>query len=98
MITAMHCRVNVIIIYSRNVERNFAVNACTISFLPRRHNLCEIVTSNGNNMNISVFVGLSDPFVLIELSPHHVFLRQNVQQTQIVKNSLNPTFDESFEL
>ncbi|KAI0242476.1 BAI1-associated protein 3 [Lamellibrachia satsuma] len=41
--------------------------------------------------------GLSDPFVLIELSPHHVFPRQSVQQTQIVKNSLNPTFDESFE-
>ncbi|KAK2182622.1 hypothetical protein NP493_345g04038 [Ridgeia piscesae] len=41
--------------------------------------------------------GLSDPFVLIELCPHHVFPRQSVQQTQIVKNSLNPTFDESFE-
>ena len=47
---------------------------------------------------LCIIVGLSDPFVLIELCPHHVFPRQSVQQTQIVKNSLNPTFDESFEL
>ena len=42
--------------------------------------------------------GLSDPFVLIELCPHHVFANQSVQQTQIIKKTLNPTFDESFEL
>ena len=42
--------------------------------------------------------GLSDPFVLIELCPHHIFPKQTVQQTQVIKNTLNPTFDESFEL
>ncbi|KAK2162506.1 hypothetical protein LSH36_97g03031 [Paralvinella palmiformis] len=41
--------------------------------------------------------GLSDPFVLIELCPQSVFPRQTVQQTQIIKKTLNPTFDESFE-
>lgn len=42
--------------------------------------------------------GLSDPFVLIELCPHALFPRQTVQQTKIIKNTLNPVFDESFEL
>ncbi len=42
--------------------------------------------------------GLSDPFVLIELCPHALFPRQTIQQTKIVKNTLNPVFDESFEL
>ncbi|ELU07462.1 hypothetical protein CAPTEDRAFT_226475 [Capitella teleta] len=41
--------------------------------------------------------GLSDPFVLIELCPSQIFPKQTVQQTQVIKNTLNPTFDESFE-
>lgn len=47
---------------------------------------------------LHLFAGLSDPFVVIEICPPHLFPKQTVQQTQIVKNSLNPIFDESFEL
>ncbi|CAH1794940.1 unnamed protein product, partial [Owenia fusiformis] len=41
--------------------------------------------------------GLSDPFVLIELCPAHLHTGQHQQQTKIIKKTLNPTFDESFE-
>ncbi|XP_013387652.1 BAI1-associated protein 3 isoform X2 [Lingula anatina] len=41
--------------------------------------------------------GLSDPYVLIELVPEHVFPDQEVQQTRVVKNNLNPLFEETFE-
>ena len=43
-------------------------------------------------------LGLSDPYVLIELMPKHIFPAQSEQQTQIIKKTLNPTFDEAFEL
>ena len=41
--------------------------------------------------------GLSDPFVIVELLPKRVFQCQE-QQTHVQKATLNPTFDECFEL
>ncbi|CAM1322555.1 BAIAP3 (predicted), partial [Pycnogonum litorale] len=41
--------------------------------------------------------GFSDPFVIIELLPRHVFHQCPQQQTRIQKKTLNPIFDESFE-
>ncbi|CAG5125590.1 unnamed protein product, partial [Candidula unifasciata] len=41
--------------------------------------------------------GLSDPYVLISLAPEHVFPGLTTQSTKIVKKTLNPVFDESFE-
>jgi Ca2+-dependent lipid-binding protein len=42
--------------------------------------------------------GLSDPFVMIELCPSSVYPNQTVQKTRIIKKTLHPLFDESFEL
>ncbi|XP_041363362.1 BAI1-associated protein 3-like [Gigantopelta aegis] len=41
--------------------------------------------------------GLSDPFVLVQLAPDHLFPNVLVQSTKIVKKTLNPVFDEIFE-
>ncbi len=41
--------------------------------------------------------GLSDPFVEIEVKPGHVFTNEK-QITSVVKKSLNPIFNEVFEL
>ena len=41
--------------------------------------------------------GLSDPFVVVELLPKRVFHCEQ-QQTHVQKATLNPTFDECFEL
>ncbi|OWF45641.1 BAI1-associated protein 3-like isoform X2 [Mizuhopecten yessoensis] len=41
--------------------------------------------------------GLSDPFVLLQLCPEHVFPNVTIQKTNIVKKTLNPTFEETFE-
>ncbi|XP_055875420.1 BAI1-associated protein 3-like isoform X3 [Biomphalaria glabrata] len=41
--------------------------------------------------------GLSDPYVLVSLVPEHVFPGISTQSTKIVKKTLNPVFDESFE-
>lgn len=42
--------------------------------------------------------GLSDPFVVIELLPRIRFPSQLVTKTKVVSKSLNPIFDETFEL
>lgn len=41
--------------------------------------------------------GFSDPFVIIELLPHRVFVHCNEQQTNVHKKTLHPIFDECFE-
>ncbi|XP_076458622.1 BAI1-associated protein 3-like [Babylonia areolata] len=41
--------------------------------------------------------GLSDPYVVVALCPEHAFPNQSEVSTKIVKKTLNPTFDESFE-
>ena len=41
--------------------------------------------------------GLSDPFVVVELLPRRVF-QCTEQQTHVQKATLNPVFDECFEL
>ena len=41
--------------------------------------------------------GLSDPFVVVELLPRRVFQCAE-QQTHVQKATLNPKFDECFEL
>lgn len=42
--------------------------------------------------------GLSDPFVVIELLPKIRFPSQIITKTKVVSKSLNPIFDETFEL
>ncbi|XP_069503301.1 BAI1-associated protein 3 [Ambystoma mexicanum] len=40
--------------------------------------------------------GLSDPFVIIELCPHHVFPFAKGQRTQVKAKTLHPVYDELF--
>ncbi|KAK3090649.1 hypothetical protein FSP39_013399 [Pinctada imbricata] len=41
--------------------------------------------------------GFSDPYVVIQFCPEHIFPHVPIQETAIQKKTLNPTFDESFE-
>ncbi|MED6251181.1 hypothetical protein ATANTOWER_024685 [Ataeniobius toweri] len=40
--------------------------------------------------------GLSDPFVIVELCPHHLFPAAKSQRTQVKLKTLHPVFDEMF--
>ncbi|XP_072532527.1 BAI1-associated protein 3 [Salminus brasiliensis] len=40
--------------------------------------------------------GLSDPFVIVELCPHHLFPNSKSQRTQVKLKTLHPVFDELF--
>ncbi|XP_061081147.1 BAI1-associated protein 3-like [Conger conger] len=40
--------------------------------------------------------GLSDPFVIVELCPHHLFPTAKSQRTQVKSKTLHPVFDELF--
>ncbi|MBN3280500.1 BAIP3 protein, partial [Polyodon spathula] len=40
--------------------------------------------------------GLSDPFVIVELCPHHSFPKAKSQRTQVKNKTLHPVFDELF--
>ncbi|XP_035472103.2 BAI1-associated protein 3 [Scophthalmus maximus] len=40
--------------------------------------------------------GLSDPFVIVELCPHHLFPVAKSQRTQVKLKTLHPVFDELF--
>ncbi|XP_029945950.1 BAI1-associated protein 3 [Salarias fasciatus] len=40
--------------------------------------------------------GLSDPFVIVELCPHHLFPLAKSQRTQVKLKTLHPVFDELF--
>ncbi|XP_048049575.1 BAI1-associated protein 3 [Megalobrama amblycephala] len=40
--------------------------------------------------------GLSDPFVIVELCPHHLFPMARSQRTQVKLKTLHPVFDELF--
>ncbi|XP_071964028.1 BAI1-associated protein 3-like isoform X2 [Antedon mediterranea] len=40
--------------------------------------------------------GVSDPFVMIELCPRHMF-NLDPQRTKVIKKTLNPVFNQSFE-
>ncbi|XP_022595332.1 BAI1-associated protein 3 [Seriola dumerili] len=40
--------------------------------------------------------GLSDPFVIVELCPHHLFPMAKSQRTQVKLKTLHPVFDELF--
>lgn len=42
--------------------------------------------------------GLSDPFVVVELLPRRLFPESSPQHTNVHKKTLNPMFDECFEL
>lgn len=50
--------------------------------------------------HISLFylTGFSDPFVIVELLPKSVFSHCSEQVTNVQKKTLNPLFDECFEL
>ncbi|KAK3599282.1 hypothetical protein CHS0354_028639 [Potamilus streckersoni] len=41
--------------------------------------------------------GLSDPYVVIQFYPEHCFTNVPTQQTKVVKKTLHPLFEESFE-
>ncbi|MBN3306410.1 BAIP3 protein, partial [Amia calva] len=41
--------------------------------------------------------GLSDPFVIVELCPHHLFPTTKSQRTQVKNKTLHPVFDELFQ-
>ncbi|XP_071479475.1 protein unc-13 homolog D-like [Diadema antillarum] len=41
--------------------------------------------------------GLSDPYVIVYIQPHHAFPEVRFKKTQVVKKTLHPLFDESFE-
>ena len=43
-------------------------------------------------------LGLSDPFVIVELCPHHLFPLAKSQRTQVKLKTLHPVFDELFHL
>lgn len=59
-------------------------------------------TSNDETANIQCFLfyflGFSDPFVIVELLPRNVFSHCAEQVTNVQKKTLNPFFDECFEL
>ncbi|XP_043945482.1 BAI1-associated protein 3 isoform X2 [Protopterus annectens] len=40
--------------------------------------------------------GLSDPFVIVELCPHHIFPLARSQRTQVKNKTLHPVYDELF--
>uniref|UniRef100_A0A4X2KT95 BAI1 associated protein 3 n=1 Tax=Vombatus ursinus TaxID=29139 RepID=A0A4X2KT95_VOMUR len=40
--------------------------------------------------------GLSDPFVIVELCPHHIFPLARSQRTQVKTKTLHPVYDELF--
>ncbi|XP_033499674.2 BAI1-associated protein 3 [Epinephelus lanceolatus] len=40
--------------------------------------------------------GLSDPFVIVEICPHHLFPMAKSQRTQVKLKTLHPVFDELF--
>ena len=55
----------------------------------------------GDNICSKILIhisGLSDPFVVVELLPKRIFYDYPPQQTEVQKRTLNPTFEESFEL
>lgn len=41
--------------------------------------------------------GFSDPYVVLQFCPDHVFPHVPTEQTRIVKKTLNPSFEETFE-
>ena len=45
-----------------------------------------------------LFAGLSDPYVTIELLPKRIFPNCPEMSTAVQKGTLNPQFDETFEL
>ena len=42
--------------------------------------------------------GLSDPFVIVELGPPHLFPLVHSQRTQVKSRTLHPVYDELFYL
>lgn len=49
-------------------------------------------------LQMCAFLGLSDPFVIVELCPHHLFSTARSQRTQVKLKTLHPVFDELFYL
>lgn len=43
-------------------------------------------------------LGLSDPFVIVELGPPHLFPLVRSQRTQVKARTLHPVYDELFHL
>ena len=56
------------------------------------------VTKDNSKVFALFCAGFSDPFVIIELLPRKMFSHCSEQQTNVQKKTLNPMFDECFEL
>ncbi|KAK3090476.1 hypothetical protein FSP39_012170 [Pinctada imbricata] len=77
----------------------------TIQTVSERHpggqgdpNLLESFAGNNKTVvAIPDYRGFSDPYVVIQFCPEHIFPHVPIQETAIQKKTLNPTFDESFE-
>lgn len=64
--------------------------------LAKKYMTCtEVINAS---MNLLFPVGLSDPFVIVELCPHHLFPNSRSQRTQVKLKTLHPVFDELFYL
>lgn len=50
------------------------------------------------SLSLLCHTGLSDPFVIVELCPHHLFPMAKSQRTQVKLKTLHPVFDELFYL
>lgn len=52
----------------------------------------------GNIWLTIYLLGLSDPFVIVELGPPHLFPLVRSQRTQVKARTLHPVYDELFHL
>ena len=59
--------------------------------------MIEMFSAVKTNLTVLLCPGLSDPFVIVELLPSSIFNCAD-QQTNVQKNTLNPVFEECFEL
>lgn len=59
--------------------------------------IIQVEVLNASNIIALDSNGLSDPFVEVQLEPQHLFPQQPVHKTKIIRNSLHPVFEESFE-
>ena len=57
-----------------------------------------ILKLNLHSLSSGSSSGLSDPFVIVEVCPHHLFPMAKSQRTQVKLKTLHPVFDELFYL
>ncbi|XP_076324975.1 BAI1-associated protein 3-like isoform X2 [Tachypleus tridentatus] len=80
----------------RFLEKEYGYLSVKAVFNPGSDSLC-IDVMNARDLRPLDPNGFSDPFVIIELVPRHLFPDCPRQMTKIQKKTLHPIFDESFE-